>query len=359
MTCADLLRHRLYNQHVAGAPLKKPEDVVRWLGAVQAQDYPAAKWAVAQRARDVSDAGMDRAFTQGVILRTHVMRSTWHFVLPADIRWMLDLTAPRVNSACASYYRKLKLHDALFAKSNAVLAQALRGGKTLTRRELAAALQDAGITSPADDKIRLTFIVLRAELDAVICSGPKVDKQLTYALFDERVPAARPMAREEARTELAARYFRSHAPATARDFTWWSGLTAADSRAAVETIRHTLVSDEIEGKTYWRPKRLPSFDSSAPTAHLLTTYDECLVAYRDRAPLDRGHAERIGRDNGRTVAIDGRVAGTWKRAIEKGAIVLRVTPLSAFSRRDRTAVAAAVERYARFLELPVTVWFAR
>jgi Winged helix DNA-binding domain len=359
MTHDELLRQRLYNQRLTGIPVKKPEDVVKWLGAVQSQEYPSAKWAIAERTSGVTDATMDAVFAAGKILRTHVMRPTWHFVLPEDIRWMLELTAPRVNTVCRSYYRKMKLDDAVFVKSHGVMARALRGGKTLTRPELADALREAGVTSPRDDRMRLTFIVMRAELDAVICSGPRIEKQFTYALVDERAPRTTRLDREAARAELARRYFTSHGPATLRDFMWWSGLTAVDARAGLDAVRPALVTTEIDGKTYWRPKREPGTAARKERAFLLTTYDECFVAYRDRASADATRAQQTERDRGQTVVIDGRVAGTWRRTLVRDKVVLAAIAFSSFSRSDKDAVAAAGERYARFLGIPVTVSFVR
>jgi hypothetical protein len=355
MTYADLLRHRLYNQHVTGTPLKKPEDVVKWLGAVQSQDYAGAKWAVAQRAGAITDAMIDRVFGAGAILRTHIMRPTWHFVPPEDIRWMLALTASRVNTVCRSYFRKMKLNDGVFARSHAVLAQALRGGRHLTRAALSHALRQAGVTSPRDDKTRLAFIMMRAELDGVICSGPRIGKQFTYALLDERVRRSTRMDRDEARSELARRYFTSHGPATLKDYMWWSGLTAPDARAGLEAIQSELVREEIDGRSYWRSKRRPADEHQPATAHLLPAYDECFVAYRDRVPFDRNRAEQIARDNGQVVVIDGKVSGSWRRSTTKDAVAVEVAPFVSFSKRSSAALAEAADRYARFIEMPVTL----
>src|SRR5258708_21529546 len=165
----DIAHRRLHNQHVARRRLAPPQALVGWLGAVQARDFGAAKWALGLRLQGVTDDDMEQAFTDGAILRTHVMRPTWHFVSPADIRWLLALTAPHVRAASAYYNRKLELDDAVFRRTNAVLANALQGGKQLTRDELASALQQAGI--PTDREQRVTHIVMRAELDGVICSG--------------------------------------------------------------------------------------------------------------------------------------------------------------------------------------------
>ena len=355
MTHADLLRHRLRNQHVSGTPLKKPEDVVRWLGAVQAQDYHGAKWAVAQRAGAASDAIVERVFAAGAILRTHIMRPTWHFVPPEDLRWMLALTAPRVNTVCGSYYRKMKLDERVFAQSQAVLTQALRGGRHLTRAALSQALGQAGITSARDENIRLVFIIMRAELDGVICSGPRIGKQFTYALFDERVGRSTRLSSIEARAELARRYFTSHGPATLKDYVWWSGLTTADARAGIDAIQSELVAEDIAGKIYWRSRRRPTDGTSPAAAYLLPAFDECFVAYRDRVALDRAQAEEIARQYGRTIVIDGRVAGTWRRTITNDTAVLAATPFVRFGRRHKAALAEAADRYARFLGMPVTL----
>jgi hypothetical protein len=355
MRQADLLPQRLRNQHLTGSPLDTPAAIVRRLGAVQAQDYLPTKWAIAQRGRDIGEADVDAALADGSIIRTHVMRPTWHFMTREDVRAWVRLTAPRVYGTTGSYLRKLKLDDRLLSKTNDVLASALRGGRQLTRAELAAALCDAGLTTEKDDKVRLAFIMMRAELDAVICSGAVRGKQFTYALFDERVPASPSFDREDAAAELARRYFSSHGPATVKDFMWWSGLTASEARAALERAREILVSSEIEGKTYWRPKRQPRAAAKRNHAFLLTTYDECFVAYRDRAPIDARRMAQLTRDIGQTIVVDERAIGTWRRIVRAKGITIQATPFAKFSRGELAAIEGAVERYARFLGAPVTV----
>src|SRR5260221_11504732 len=216
MTNLDIAHQRLHNQLITQRMFEKPGDVVQWLGAVQAQDYAAAKWALGLRMQGAIDESIEQAFADGTILRTHVMRPTWHFVTPADIRWMLALTAPRVNASNARYYRRLELDDAVFAKSNAVVTKALQGGNQLTRVELGAVLEQAGMAT--HDLLRLTYMVGRAELDGLICSGAKRGKQFTYALLDERAPQTKTLARDEALPELAKRYFTGYGPATLKDY---------------------------------------------------------------------------------------------------------------------------------------------
>src|SRR5713226_2776124 len=165
MTNLDIAHRRLHNQLITRPMFEKPDDVVKWLGAVQAQDYAGAKWALGLRMQGVTDDVIEQAFADGAIIRTHVMRPTWHFVAPADIRWMLALTAPRIN---AYYNRKLELDDSVFRHSNVALAKALQGGKQLTRSELVSVLQQAGIA--ADNLLRSTYIIMRAELDGIVRS---------------------------------------------------------------------------------------------------------------------------------------------------------------------------------------------
>lgn len=232
LTKLEIAHRRLFNQQLTQPTFNNPADLVQWLGAVQAQDYAAAKWAVGQRLTGATDALIEQAVAAGAIIRTHILRPTWHFVAPADIRWLLALTAPRVNSLNAHYYRKLELDEAIFRQTNTVLEKALQGGKQLTRPELVAVLRQAGIE--AEDLLRFGLIIMRAELDGVICSGARQGNQMTYALLEERVPPAPTLGREEALAEFARRYFTGHGPATLPDFVWWSGLTTTDARAGLK-----------------------------------------------------------------------------------------------------------------------------
>lgn len=221
MNSLDIAHHRLHNQKLLQTTFTKPSQVVAYLGAVQAQDYAGAKWALAQRVKSIiTDAEIDQTFADGAILRTHLMRPTWHFVAPADIRWMLMLTAPRVHAVSAFMYRQLELDKTIIKKSYAVLEKTLRGNKQLTRTELGAAFKKAGIIA---EGMRLGYFMMSAELDGIICSGARKGKQFTYTLLEERVPPAKALKREEALVELVRRYFASRGPATLHDFIWWSG----------------------------------------------------------------------------------------------------------------------------------------
>jgi hypothetical protein len=332
--------------------------VVKWLGAVQAQDYAAAKWAVGLRSQGATDDDIEQAFTVGAILRTHLMRPTWHFVSPADIRWLLALTAPRVNAANAHWYHRLELDDTVFMRSNAVLAKALQGGKQLTRPELVSVLQQAGIVS--ENVLRFTYIVMRAELDGIVCSGARRGKQFTYALLDERAPEARTLDRDEALAEFARRYFTSHGPATLQDFAWWSGLTLADARICLEMVTSQLMYELVDGQTYWfSTSTLPAKDISQ-AVYLLPNFDEYIVGYTDRsAVFDASHTNKLdSRGNilfNHTIVLDGLVVGNWKRTIKKDTVILTPSLFTPLNEAETRAFTTSANHYGTFLGMTLNV----
>lgn len=348
---------RLINQHIARQTFQNPVEVVRWLGAVQAQDYAAARWAVALRLQSATETKIEEAFANGEILRTHVMRPTWHFVAPEDIRWLLALTAPHVHTANAYHYRNLELDKAIFKHSNAVLTQALRGGKQLTRDELASALRQAGIDSIGP---RLNYLLIHAELEGIICSGARRGKQFTYALLDERASTTKTLSREEALAELTGRYFTSHGPATEDDFMWWSGLTRADVKNGIEMVKRGLEQEAIDGTTYWFADSVPRAKKDSLSAYLLPNFDEYVVGYTDRSAIfDSVHTEKLDdRHNPlfqHTIVINGQIAGTWKRTLKKDAVEVELNPFAPLTKDERKAVTAAAEKYGGFLGLKVVM----
>jgi len=345
MNTSDVLGHRLRNQKLSSPDFAEPAEVVRWFGAVQAQDFNGAKWALALRMREAKNAVIQRAYDEGRIVRTHVMRPTWHFVAREDIRWLLQLTAPRVNMKSGSAYRMFELDAATFKRSNKVIANALKGGKHLTRSELKTFLNRAGIA--ADNPIRLAHIVLRAELDRVVCSGPMAGKQFTYMLFDERVPASKTFGREEALAELARRYFKSHGPATVQDFVWWSGLTVTDANIAIELIDRDLRKEMVAEKLYVGPRSRRTARPSKYSTHLLPAFDEYNVAYKARDLVIDGGAPLSTWDAlGPMIIVDGKAVGTWKRAGNK---VITLNTSNALKKSQKLAIATAAERYTAFL----------
>jgi hypothetical protein len=359
MKNSEIAHLRLFNQSISSerATFENPADVVGWLCAVQAQDYAGAKWALGLRMQHATDNDLDRAFAEGSILRTHVMRPTWHFVTPADIRWLLALTAPRVHVASGFMYRKLELDEVILQKSNAVLAEALQGGNQLTRDELKDVLVKAGVV--VDSGLRLVYFMMYAELEGVICSGPRRGKQFTYALLDERAPHARQLEHEEALAELTGRYFSSRGPATVQDFAKWSGLTLTDARRGIEAVKSQFHEEVIEGQTYWfSPVKAPDKAKSS-VAHLLSIYDEYVSSYKDRSAIgtaeDGARLSALGNDLAYIILIDGQIVGTWKRVIGKKSVVVTTNRFRPLTETEEQALAAAAQRYGDFLQLPVTL----
>ncbi|MCK6694376.1 MAG: winged helix DNA-binding domain-containing protein, partial [Thermoanaerobaculia bacterium] len=282
MTLKEIAILRLSNQQLSGTNFRTVKDVVAHLGAMQAQDFPMAKWAVGARLPGATDETVEKALDNAEIIRTHILRPTWHFVAAEDLRWMLALTAPHIQRRMATYYRQLGMSEALCAKSNKIIARILEG-RTRTRGEIMSELKLAGIPT---DELRSTHLMFHAELEGVVCSGPRREKQHTYALIDERIPSGKPLRKEEALAELARRYFHSHGPATLQDYSWWSGLPAAEARAGLEMAKPGLICEKIEGKEYWF--KVPGMQAPASTSiHFLPAFDEFMVAYTDRrAALD-------------------------------------------------------------------------
>jgi hypothetical protein len=345
MNRADLVSQRLQNQRLSAPDFRKPVDVVRWFGAVQSQDFEAAKWALALRMRNATNAAIEDAFNRGTILRTHVMRPTWHFVAQDDIRWLLELTAPRVDLRCGPGYRKFELDDTVFKRSHKILERALRDGNHLSRSELRRKLNESGVT--ANDSVRMGHILIRAELDRVVCSGPRVGKQFTYALFDERVPTTKTMDRDEALAKLTRLYFRSHGPATLQDFVWWSGLSTVDAKRGLELVEGSLERATMGGKVHWGVRSAKAQARSSYTAHFLPVYDEYFVAYKDRESVFDPQDGVIWGMLGPAVISNGRAVGMWRKTNKS----IEVKFPRTLKKTERVAVAQATTRYAEFLGL--------
>ena len=345
---------RLAGQHLVAPTYKRGVDVVRALAAVQAQDYAGAKWALAQRAKGLGDADIEQAFASGAILRTHVLRPTWHFVLPEDARWLLELTGARVQGAMASYNRKLGLDAKVFRKSHATLERALRDGTQLTRTELRAVLKRARVPVPTGQHVG--HLLLQAEVDRVVISGARRGKQFTYALFDERVPTAPPRERDDALLELTRRYFATRSPATVLDFSWWSGLATRDARRGIEIAGRSLEREVHDGREYWAARGAPMARRSR-VAHLLPNYDEYFIGFKDRSAFGQRLGGVVTKTQfnalmGHILFVDGQIVGGWRRMLGtptelKLQLLVKLTPA------ERVMVRRAAERLSQFLALPL------
>ena len=356
-TSRDVARQRLAGQYLSRPTLGDAHAVVSALGAVQSQDYAAAKWAVGLRAKGLTDADVDRALNDGTIVRTHVLRPTWHFVAAEDVRWMLALTAPRVKAAMAYYDKKQELDDAVFRRSAKALTKAMEGGKHLTRAQLLEVFKRAKIDASAPQ--RLGHLMMRAELDGLVCSGARRGKQATYALFDERVPAAKPLERDEALARLVRLYFATRSPATLRDFSWWSGLTLTDAKRGAEMLGKEIQKVTIEGRPYYVSVSAPAPAASRPNAALLIpNYDEFYIGYTDRSALfdalrKAGHGFPSFAQH--ALVIDGQVVGGWKRSTTKRGVSIELDVPLKLNEAAKRGIKTAVKRFEEFLSQPVTV----
>jgi hypothetical protein len=349
-TPSSITSLRLRNQWIDAPQRGTAADVVDRLVAVQAQDYANSKWGLGLRLRGAVETDVQRAYDKGKILRTHLLRPTWHFVTPKDIRWLLMLTAPRVQAMNAGPHRKAGLDAAILKRADTVLEKSLRGGQHLTREQLREKFEGAGIAT--SHEFRLSYVMMHAELEGLVCSGPRRGKQLTYALLEERVPPTKKLSREAALKELTRRYFTSRAPATIHDFAKWSGLTLADCRAGVEAVSSLLHKEIIDGAGYWLPASSTPRRAGAPAAHLISVFDEYISSYKHHAANATAEAASLLGNFGNAVTLvilfEGQVIGMWIRTFTKDAVVITLKPFAPFTAVQREAVHAAAERYAAF-----------
>src|SRR5215210_7752775 len=283
MTDKDIARQRLANQRIEGEKFERPEEVVRWLGAMQAQDYPQALWAIGLRLRTATVEDVEQAISDGKIVRTWPMRGTLHFVPPEDVGWRLELSASRILARDGRRLAQLGLDEGIMERCKELFYEALKGNRRLTRPEMMRVLEEAGVGT---EKQRGYHILWYLSQSGVICPGPMHGKQQTFVLLDEWVSQSRALSREEALAELAARYFASHGPATVHDLAWWAGLTVTEVRSGLEAAMPELVSEKIEGKEYWMADDAPDHAAhDGSSVHLLPAFDEFLLGYKDRGAV--------------------------------------------------------------------------
>ena len=344
-----IAKTRLVSQELARPRFTAARDAVGWMGAVQAQDLEMAKWAIGARLARSTAQGVQDAIDRGEIIRTHLLRPTWHLVPAKDVRWMLALTAPHISASLNAAHRAYGLTSRAVSKSNALIEKSLTGGRHLTREELLAVFRKARIHTGRN---RVHHLLLRAELDALICSGPEMEGKPTYALLDERVQRGKSLTHDGALEELAGRYFTSRSPATLEDFMWWSGLPAAAARRGLEMTGANPVSKVVDSRTCWiagdRQRHLPVNDS----VHVLPAYDEFIISYRDRsAALPSGRYANVVSSNGifrPVIVVGGQVAGLWKRTKGNDALMVEAWLFTRSARSARRPIERAFARYAHF-----------
>jgi hypothetical protein len=347
MTNAEIANIRLRNQHIRGSEFSTPQKLADWMVAIQAQDYPMSLWAFGIRLPGVTQENIRQTADEGEILRTHLLRPTWHFVAAKNIRWLLRLSAPRIKGSVKSRHRELLIDEHLEEKSNMFLADALKNGNHLTREELVLMFREAGIS---DDNSRTSHLLFLAELDGIICSGRIKNGRTTYALLDERVPASPAMSEVDALALLARKYFTSHGPATLKDFAWWSGLSAAAVRTAIGEAGKYLVTLKTDSATYLVNEDLVITGNDS--AHLLPAFDEYIISYTDRsAVLPHLHNRKAVSDNGvfrPVILVNGLVEGIWKRSVRGDKVIIETSLFRRQGMKVKKAIEKAATEYGYF-----------
>ncbi|HXP51100.1 MAG TPA: winged helix DNA-binding domain-containing protein [Bacteroidia bacterium] len=354
MKLSDIANIRLQTQQLATTPFKKPQDIVEWMGAIQAQDYAMAKWGLGIRLPGITDIEIEAAINSGKIIRTHIMRPTWHLVSAKDIYWMTELSAPHLISSMRGRQKELGLTEAIFSKCNKVIGKALEGGKHLTREELMATLKKAKIDINQHTAIHIMYM---AEIYGVVCNGPIKGKKQTYALLEERIPRTKKLTRDEALVKLAKKYFNSHGPATIQDFMWWSGLPAKDARSGLEIIKSGFISETIGSETYWFSSSIGSKKSTKPSIHLLPAFDEFIISYKDRtAAIQLEHQKKAFTSNGifrPVIVFNGLASGLWKRTEKTNKVVIETSFFRPHNKAEKSLLEEAAHSFGDYLNKKV------
>ncbi len=341
------VERRLHGLLLRGRGLQSPAEVVGHLTAIQAQEHPHARWSIAQRMAGTPDASaVDTAFTEGRFVRTHVLRPTWHYVTATDLRWLMAMSGPRVDAACTRQYEGVGLDARTLACSNELIGESVASCPR-TRRELATVIEGHGISTAG---LRSTFFLLHAELSSVVCSGPMRGKQHTYAAFDQRAGLEPSPRGEEALCQLAWRYFSTRGPATVRDFSWWSGLSARDARLGLELARSRLDTREVNGRAYWFAEE-DIARTTTPRVDLVQCYDEMIISYsQSRDIMQTAHTKFpfLSRTGGffNVMLLDGKLLGHWRIGPGRPSVEVRTDKV--LDVQEQAALAKAIERYRHF-----------
>ena len=347
---------RLFNQRIAGEKFEKPEEVVRWMGALQAQDYQQSLWAIGLRTQSATVVDIEQAIAHRKIVRTWPMRGTLHFVPGDDVKWMLSLSASRMLAQDRRRLAQLELDETIMERCKELFYDALKGNQRLSRPNMMQLLEDAGISTRGQRGYHILWYLSQTGL---ICLGPMQDKQQTFVLLDEWVPHSRVFSREEALAELARRYFTSRGPATIHDFAWWAGLTVADAKQGLEGAKSELVKDQVNGKECWMAGDARGQSVYDPSrVYLLPGFDEHLLGYKDRsAVLAAEHASKVVPGNNGiffpTMVVAGQVIGTWKRRRKRNALEVVLDPFTQLDASEES-VMEATQCYSNFVGLPLS-----
>jgi len=350
MTSEEISAFRLQNQQISSTKFQKVQDLISWMCAMQAQDYGMVKWAIGTRLPEITETIVNEAFRKGEIIRTHLLRPTWHIVSSKDIHWILGLTAPHIKPLLRSRHRNLELSESLINRSKTIIEKSLGGGKHLTRDEIMQHLQNDGISTEGQ---RAAHLMLICELDGMVCSGNPADKKQTYTLLEEWVPKTKSLNREESLAELTIRYFTSHGPATIQDFIWWSGLPVRDAKNGLEMVKSNFISAKMDELIYWFSPSNQASQIKNTAAYLLPAYDEFIISYRDRTDslLAVDNKKAIS-ENGLfrpIIVVNGKVVGIWKRQSMKDKVLVIPEYFRTVTQKEQEQIEVALKRYSQFL----------
>ncbi|WP_423127021.1 winged helix DNA-binding domain-containing protein [Gaoshiqia sp. Z1-71] len=356
---SEIIKIRLQNQQIACSGFKTAKELVGFMGAMQAQDYAMVKWAVGIRLPDATIHSVEDSINHGELIRTHLLRPTWHLVSANDIHWILELTAPQIKSKMKSRHKELELNDAIIAKCCKIIENTLTEHQSLSREELIAELTRHQIKT--SDNNRAAHILLSAELDGLICNGANNENKTTYSLLRKRVPKTKPFDRNEAIAALTEKYFLSHGPATTDDFIWWSGLPVKDARSGIEMLNNHLIPETIHSQRYWLHQSAAHFETTENLACLLPAYDEFIISYKDRsAILASPEQGKVISSNGLfkpVILVNGQVAGLWKRTIKKNKAIIETELFRPLRSGERELVEQSARLFARFIAKEAEIRF--
>lgn len=356
MTHPEISHYRLVSQKLYKTAPNFPQEIVRHLGAIQAQDYAMAKWAIGSRC-DSSEKEIEEAINSAQIIRTHILRPTWHFVAAEDIHWMLDVSGPQVKRTVASYVKKYGFDAKKLDQINASIEKILAGNNHLTRDEI---MQELNIKKMLSENFLSSPIMMNAELEGLVCNGKMKGKQMTYALLEERVAKPKTnLSKEEALAKLAQRYFESHGPATVLDFSWWSGFSPTTCNLVINSIESELNSVRIDNQKYWFGANFTNEDNFRESVHFLPAFDEILISYKTReASIFLEHQSKAFTNNGIFKPIileNGKVIGTWKRIIKKDHAKIETHFFYEIDKSKKTALFDGIRSFENYLETKVVI----
>ncbi|MDL2303200.1 winged helix DNA-binding domain-containing protein [Dysgonomonas sp. OttesenSCG-928-D17] len=342
---------RLANHLLAGSELKTPREVVSWMGAIQAQDFNMGKWAVGSRLPGISDREVEDAVNKGEIIRSHILRPTWHFVSRDDIHWMLELSAPRLKATGRTYDKMIGLTEDITTRAHKLLRNILEKEPNQTRQELGEKFVEAGISINASI---LNHIMFNAEQAGLVCNGVVRGKKQTYDLLERKVPKTEVFDKDEALRKLAYKYFRSHGPATLQDFIWWSGLTAGDSKKALEMIRPDFIFETVGDSTYIFHSSCLDHQIEDHLVHFLPAFDELFVSYKDRKEvLATDHHKKVIVSNGvfkPTIFYNGQVIGIWNRIVKKNQVISEPSCFSEPNKKMLKLIDKAAQEFNNYMK---------